>query len=58
MPSEQKNQGPSFDQFMQTCFNNPAFFESMKHFYLSQSQKTQAPVINNIEASGTTHGYQ
>lgn len=58
MPNEQKNQAPSFDQFMQTCFNNPAFFESMKHFYLTQSQKASPPQPPKNESSLTQQGYQ
>ena len=34
---------PMFDNFVQTCFKNPQFFESMKQFYYSQQRPPAQP---------------
>jgi hypothetical protein len=53
MPQNQ-NSDPMFNQFLQSCFNNPSFFESMKNFYNSQTNQIQQ---NRSTPHNTSHNY-
>ncbi len=38
-----------FSRFMQSCYTNPNFFESMKNFYMTQSQNNK--ILTNSQTN-------